>query len=77
MATVYSALGSKIDIVEMLDVLMAGADRDLERFGKNRMPGVLRIFSLKPALRRPRQSQPELKLRLRVSRRPLHLKITI
>lgn len=31
MATVYSSLGSKIDIVEMLDGLMAGADRDLEK----------------------------------------------
>ena len=31
MATVYSALGSKIDIAEMLDGLMAGADRDLEK----------------------------------------------
>jgi dihydrolipoamide dehydrogenase len=29
MATVYSALGSKIDVVEMLDIVMAGADRDL------------------------------------------------
>jgi dihydrolipoamide dehydrogenase len=29
MATVYSALGSRIDVVEMLDGLMAGADRDL------------------------------------------------
>ena len=29
MATVYSALGSKIDIVELSDGLMAGADRDL------------------------------------------------
>ena len=31
MATVYHALGSKITIVEMLDGLMAGADRDLVR----------------------------------------------
>jgi dihydrolipoamide dehydrogenase len=31
MATVYAALGSKIDVVEMLDGLMAGADRDLVR----------------------------------------------
>ncbi|MFY8183123.1 MAG: FAD-dependent oxidoreductase, partial [Polynucleobacter sp.] len=31
MATVYTALGSKIDIAEMLDGLMAGADRDLEK----------------------------------------------
>ena len=29
MATVYSALGTRIDVVEMLDSMMAGADRDL------------------------------------------------
>ena len=29
MATVYSTLGSRIDVVEMLDGLMQGADRDL------------------------------------------------
>ena len=29
MATVYSTLGSRIDVVEMLDTLMTGADRDL------------------------------------------------
>jgi len=29
MATVYSALGTRIDVVEMLDGLMQGADRDL------------------------------------------------
>ncbi len=29
MATVYSALGARIDVVEMLDGLMTGADRDL------------------------------------------------
>jgi dihydrolipoamide dehydrogenase len=31
MATVYSSLGSRIDIAEMMDGLMAGADRDLEK----------------------------------------------
>jgi dihydrolipoamide dehydrogenase len=31
MATVYSTLGARIDVVEMLDVLMFGADRDLVR----------------------------------------------
>lgn len=31
MATVYSTLGSRIDIAEMMDGLMAGADRDLQR----------------------------------------------
>ena len=43
MATVYATLGAEIDVVEMLDGLMAGADRDLvkvwekynaKRFGK-------------------------------------------
>jgi dihydrolipoamide dehydrogenase len=29
MGTVYSTLGARLDVVEMLDVLMAGADRDL------------------------------------------------
>jgi dihydrolipoamide dehydrogenase len=29
MATVYSALGTRVDVVEMMDGLMAGADRDL------------------------------------------------
>ena len=31
MATVYSTLGSRIDIAEMMDGLMAGDDRDLEK----------------------------------------------
>ncbi len=31
MGTVYSALGSRLDVVEMLDGLMMGADRDLVR----------------------------------------------
>ena len=31
MATVYSVLGARIDVVEMLDGLMPGADRDLVR----------------------------------------------
>ncbi len=31
MATVYSALGARIDVVEMLDGLMPGADRDLAK----------------------------------------------
>ena len=35
MATVYSTLGSRIDIAEMMDGLMAGADRDLEKVWEN------------------------------------------
>jgi dihydrolipoamide dehydrogenase len=45
MATVYSTLGSKIDVVEMLDGLMMGADRDLvkvwEKFNAKRFANVM------------------------------------
>ncbi len=37
MATVYHALGSKIEVVEMLDGLMAGADRDIVKPFQTRM----------------------------------------
>ena len=36
MATVYSTLGSRIDVVEMLDSVMAGADRDLVKVWEKR-----------------------------------------
>jgi dihydrolipoamide dehydrogenase len=39
MATVYSALGSRIDVVEMLDGLMLGADRDLVRVWQKKNAG--------------------------------------
>ncbi|HEX7440131.1 MAG TPA: NAD(P)/FAD-dependent oxidoreductase, partial [Caldimonas sp.] len=45
MATVYSALGTRIDVVEMLDGLMQGADRDLvkvwEKFNAPRFDTVM------------------------------------
>ncbi|OUL99586.1 dihydrolipoyl dehydrogenase [Variovorax sp. JS1663] len=45
MATVYSTLGTRIDVVEMLDGLMQGADRDLvkvwEKFNKPRFDKVM------------------------------------
>ena len=45
MATVYATLGAQIDVVEMLDVLMAGADRDLvkvwEKFNSKRFTNVM------------------------------------
>lgn len=40
MATVYHALGSKIDVVEMLDGLMAGADKDLVKVWQKRNPNL-------------------------------------
>ena len=36
MATVYSTLGARISVVEMLDTLMTGADRDLVKVWKKR-----------------------------------------
>ncbi len=45
MATVYSTLGTRIDVVEMLDGVMAGADRDLvkvwEKFNAPRFDKVM------------------------------------
>ncbi|ACC70650.1 dihydrolipoamide dehydrogenase [Paraburkholderia phymatum STM815] len=45
MATVYATLGAQIDVVEMLDGLMAGADRDLvkvwEKFNSKRFTNVM------------------------------------
>jgi dihydrolipoamide dehydrogenase len=39
MATVYSALGTRIDVVEMLDGLMVGADRDLVKVWEKKNTG--------------------------------------
>jgi pyruvate/2-oxoglutarate dehydrogenase complex dihydrolipoamide dehydrogenase (E3) component len=45
MATVYSTLGAEIDVVEMMDGLMMGADRDLvkvwEKFNAKRFGNVM------------------------------------
>ncbi|HCE07422.1 MAG TPA: dihydrolipoyl dehydrogenase [Oxalobacteraceae bacterium] len=45
MATVYSTLGARIDVVEMLDGLMQGADRDLvkvwQRFNEKRFDKIM------------------------------------
>ncbi len=38
MATVYATLGAQIDVVEMLDGLLAGADRDLVKVWRSAMP---------------------------------------
>jgi dihydrolipoamide dehydrogenase len=45
MATVYSTLGARVDVVEMLDGLMQGADRDLvkvwQKFNAHRFDNIL------------------------------------
>jgi dihydrolipoamide dehydrogenase len=45
MATVYSTLGARVDVVEMMDGLMMGADRDLvkvwQKFNEDRFDNIL------------------------------------
>ena len=47
MATVYSALGASIDVVEMLDGLMTGADRDLVKVWEKKNAGRFEKVMLK------------------------------
>ena len=47
MATVYSTLGTQIDVVEMLDGLMTGADRDLVKVWEKKNAGRFRSVMLK------------------------------
>ena len=47
MATVYSTLGSRIDVVEMLDGLMTGADRDLVKVWEKKNVGRFNKVMLK------------------------------
>ena len=47
MATVYSTLGTHIDVVEMLDGLMTGADRDLVKVWEKKNAGRFRNVMLK------------------------------
>jgi dihydrolipoamide dehydrogenase len=47
MATVYAALGSSIDVVEMLDGLMTGADRDLVKVWEKKNAGRFNRVMLK------------------------------
>ena len=47
MATVYSTLGTQIDVVEMLDGLMTGADRDLVKVWEKKNAGRFRTIMLK------------------------------
>src|SRR5499427_3869228 len=47
MATVYSTLGTRIDVVEMLDSLMTGADRDLVKVWEKKNVGRFEKVMLK------------------------------
>jgi dihydrolipoamide dehydrogenase len=47
MATVYSTLGTRIDVVEMLDGLMTGADRDLVKVWEKKNAGRFNKVMLK------------------------------
>jgi dihydrolipoamide dehydrogenase len=47
MATVYSTLGAKVDVVEMLDGLMQGPDRDLVKVWEKQNAGRFDTVMLK------------------------------
>ena len=47
MATVYDALGSKVTVVELLDQLIPGADKDLIRVLEKRVKGRYEAIHLK------------------------------
>lgn len=51
MATVYQALGSEITVVEMLDGLMAGADKDLVRSFQKHVSKLFKHIYLKTAVK--------------------------
>ena len=55
MGTVYSTLGTRLDVVEMLDGLMLGADRDLVAVWQKIQREALRQHHA--AARRPRRSR--------------------
>ncbi len=50
MATVYASLGCKITIVEMLDSLIAGCDKDIVRPLQRRIKGLYENIYLKTAV---------------------------
>src|SRR5437588_271258 len=55
MATVHSTLGTRIDVVEMLDGLMTGADRDLDKAWETNKAGRLDKVMLKRHMSRRKQ----------------------
>ena len=58
MGTVYSTLGARLDVVEMLDGLMPGADRDLvrvwEKVNKHRFDRIMLEDEDRPRSKRSR-----------------------
>ena len=55
MGTVYSTLGARLDVVEMLDGLMQGADRDLVKvWQKMNAPALRQASCSRPRPWRPR-----------------------
>ena len=58
MATVYDALGSKISVVELMDQLMPGADKDLVKPLHKRIEKRYEAIYLRPGSARSRRRRP-------------------
>ena len=71
MATVYDALGSKITVVELMDQLMPGADKDLVQAAAQAHRQALRSHHLKTKVTKieATKERPEGHLRRRTSTR--------
>ena len=63
MATVYDALGSKVTVVELLDQLIPGADKDLIRVLEKRVKGRYEAIHLKTGVESVEAGEDGLKVK--------------
>ena len=69
MATVYDALGSKVTVVELLDQLIPGADKDLVRVLEKRIKGRYEAIHLKTGVESVEAGEDGLKVKFGRERR--------
>ncbi len=64
LGSVYAALGTKVTVVEMLDGLLPGADRDLVKLLQNRLKGMFEDIKLKTKVTGVKEQKNGLKVTL-------------
>src|SRR5215468_7663992 len=75
MATVYSTLGTRIDVVEMLDGLMTGADRDLVKVWEKKNAGRFDKVMLKTKTVAAEATSDGIKVRFEGEKAPAELQM--
>ena len=75
MATVYSTLGTRIDVVEMLDSLMTGADRDLVKVWEKKNAGRFDKVMLKTKTVAAEATSDGIKVRFEGEKAPAELQM--